>query len=295
MNKLTYITFWGICMSIVLLFSCCSISEKEKADANQEIAELYEKGLFAQAQQKIKLLKNGQPTEETYCFADSIEDYINRYQKEYPYTQRQIVSLLTEEGIVADADDLSQWEQNHQLQYILIDEEKRYFKSALRNLLLLNDSLREISGAVGLNDKSLTDFCLTHMYGDCGMQTLLFMTLCRYKGIPARWQSGWMLHPGNVNLHDWCEVWYNGIGWVPVDVSFKLQDSDDMNIKEFYISGIDSYRLIVNTDYGRELHPKKKFPRSEPWDFQRGEMEWQKGNLYFDVWKRSIDVEYNKH
>ena len=129
-------------------------------------------------------------------------------------------------------------------------------------------------------------------HGDCGMQTLLFMTLARSQGIPVKWQSGWMLHPREVNLHDWCEVYYEGIGWVPLDQSFGLQDSAEDPVRNFYRSGIDSYRLIVNDDYGRELSPKKKFMRSEPYDFQRGELEWEGGNLYFDRWKWHMEVEY---
>jgi hypothetical protein len=135
-------------------------------------------------------------------------------------------------------------------------------------------------------------YVLKNRRGDCGMQTLLFLSLCRSEGIPARWQSGWMLHPGHVNLHDWCEVYIEPAGWVPVDVSFKLQPSDNKQISEFYISGIDSYRLIVNNDYGTPLYPLKKFPRSEPLDFQRGEVEWKGGNIYFNKWNYKMDVSY---
>ena len=135
-------------------------------------------------------------------------------------------------------------------------------------------------------------YVLDNMRGDCGMKTLLFMTLARYNGIPVRWQSGWMLHPGEVNLHDWCEVYYEGAGWVPVDVSFGLMPSEDIRIREFYISGIDSYRFIVNDDIMAPLHPEKKFFRSEPYDFQRGELEWDGGNLYFDQWKYRMEVSY---
>jgi transglutaminase-like putative cysteine protease len=124
------------------------------------------------------------------------------------------------------------------------------------------------------------------------MQTLLFMTMARYQKIPVKWQSGWMMHPDEVNLHDWCEVWYEGIGWVPLDMSFNLQNSTDLREKEFYISGIDAYRLIVNDAIGSRFIPNKTFPRSEPYDFQRGEVEWRGGNLYFDKWNYQINVEY---
>jgi transglutaminase-like putative cysteine protease len=74
--------------------------------------------------------------------------------------------------------------------------------------------------------ESIPEYVLKYRKGDCGMQTLLFMSLARVSGIPCKWQSGWMLHPGEVNLHDWCEVYYEGVGWVPLDQSFGLQDSE---------------------------------------------------------------------
>jgi transglutaminase-like putative cysteine protease len=135
-------------------------------------------------------------------------------------------------------------------------------------------------------------YVLTNRRGDCGMQTLLFMTMARVQHIPVKWQSGWMMHPLDVNLHDWCEVYYQGTGWVPLDMSFNLQKSNDLREKEFYISGIDAYRLIINDGIGSELVPAKKYARSEPYDFQRGEVEWRGGNLYFDQWDYKMNVEY---
>jgi len=135
-------------------------------------------------------------------------------------------------------------------------------------------------------------YVLTNRRGDCGMQTLLFMTMARYQKIPVKWQSGWMMHPNEVNLHDWCEVYYNGVGWVPLDMSFNLQNSADLHEKEFYISGVDAYRLIVNDAIGSRFVSEKKFPRSEPYDFQRGEVEWEGGNLYFNQWNYEMHVDY---
>ncbi len=135
-------------------------------------------------------------------------------------------------------------------------------------------------------------YVLEKKHGDCGMKTLLFMTMARYSGIPCKWQSGWMLHPGEINLHDWCEVYFEGIGWIPVDQSFGLQNIDNIEIKEFYTSGIDAYRMIINDDFSAPLFPEKEYYRSEPVDFQRGELEWKGGNLYFDKWNYDLDVTY---
>lgn len=141
---------------------------------------------------------------------------------------------------------------------------------------------------------NIPEYVLENMHGDCGQQTLLFMTMARYKGIPAKWQSGWILIPGEVGLHDWAEVYYEGIGWVPVDQSFERLNSEDENIKYFYTCGIDPYRLIVNDDYNQDFYPKKKYFRSETVDFQRGEVETQDRNLYFNQWNYHMDVRYIK-
>ena len=126
---------------------------------------------------------------------------------------------------------------------------------------------------------------------------MLLITMCRCAGIPARWESGWMLHPGDINLHDWGEAYFEGVGWVPVDVSFgrgrvtdPLKTKDDVLL--YYTRGLDAYRLIVNDDWGRDLYPAKIYPRSETVDFQRGEVEWQGGNLYFDKWSYDLTDKY---
>lgn len=140
----------------------------------------------------------------------------------------------------------------------------------------------------------IPEYTIKNMRGDCGMQTFLIISILRYKGIPVKWQSGWMMPPGGQNLHDWSEVYYEGTGWVPVDISYDLQKSDDESVKNFYLSGIDSYRLIVNNGIAGPLHPQKHFMRSEPYDFQRGEVEWEGGNLYFDKWDYNMQIELIK-
>ncbi|MDR1553964.1 MAG: transglutaminase domain-containing protein [Prevotellaceae bacterium] len=139
---------------------------------------------------------------------------------------------------------------------------------------------------------NIPEYVIENNHGDCGMVGLLYITLCRYNGIPAKWQSGFMLHPGDVNLHDWAETYFEGIGWVPVDPSFIRRSFADKDVNAFYSNGIDAYRWIVNDDYSQEFSPAKKYPRSETVDFQRGEVEWSGGNLYFNKWKWNIDVEY---
>jgi transglutaminase-like putative cysteine protease len=138
--------------------------------------------------------------------------------------------------------------------------------------------------------ESLTQYALERKHGDCGIQTMLFMTLCRLNGIPARWESGWTTGADN-NMHDWCAIYLAPYGWLPVDVSYGLVDSDNEREKWFFLGGMDSYRLVVNSDYAQTLYPAKTHFRSEIVDFQRGEVEWRGGNLYFDQWTWNFEVE----
>lgn len=140
---------------------------------------------------------------------------------------------------------------------------------------------------------NIPEYVLDNGHGDCGQVTLLFVTLCRLSGIPAHFQSGFMMHPRAWNLHDWAEVYFEGVGWVPVDQSFGIPSfADNADEEYFFLGGIDSWRMVVNSDYGMPLVPAKKYPRSETVDFQRGEVEWEGGNLYFTQWNYDIEIDY---
>ena len=134
----------------------------------------------------------------------------------------------------------------------------------------------------------LPDYALAHGHGDCGIQAMTFMTFCRYNGIPAHWETGWVCGLSN-DMHDWCEIYLAPYGWVPVDVTFGLIDSPVDRERWFYLGGMDGFRLVVNGDFGQPLYPEKTHYRSEIVDFQRGEIEWRGGNLYFDQWDWNFD------
>lgn len=132
---------------------------------------------------------------------------------------------------------------------------------------------------------NISDYALHAGHADCGQQTLLLMALLRLNGIPARWQSGWVYgDDGYTNMHDWAWMYLAPYGWVPVDVTTGRFDSADPQLADFYFGGLDAYRVAYNDDYGREFVPAKTHERSETVDSQRGEVEWEGGNLYFDQW-----------
>jgi transglutaminase-like putative cysteine protease len=139
--------------------------------------------------------------------------------------------------------------------------------------------------------RNIADYCLEHRYGDCGQEALLFMSLCRLNGIPARWQSGWNTFPDSKNIHDWTEIYIEPYGWMPVDPYMSifatqytpnLSEAERREIRDFYFGGLDQYRLIANCDHSKELAPAKRALRSDTVDFQRGELESGEHNIYFD-------------
>jgi transglutaminase-like putative cysteine protease len=131
----------------------------------------------------------------------------------------------------------------------------------------------------------LSAYTLDAGHGDCGEQTMLLMTLMRMNGIPARWQSGWTFTNGDYNdIHDWAEIYLAPYGWIPVDVTYGRLDSRDPSLNWFYLGGLDNFRVAFNDDFSQEFVPAKKFFRSDTVDSQRGEVEWDGGNLYYDKW-----------
>jgi transglutaminase-like putative cysteine protease len=132
---------------------------------------------------------------------------------------------------------------------------------------------------------NISDYALRAGHADCGQQTLLLMALLRLNGIPARWQSGMVYSDGDYdNLHDWGWMHVAPHGWIPMDVTTGRLEHPDPAVAGFYLGGLDAYRIAFNDDYGRGFTPAKQHERSDDVDSQRGEVEWQGGNLYFDQW-----------
>lgn len=147
--------------------------------------------------------------------------------------------------------------------------------------------------------RNISEYCAQKGYGDCGQAALLFITLCRYNGIPARWQSGWLTIPGGKTIHDWTEIYIMPYGWIPVDPYmgvFAMQyfsgpTEQRKMIRDFYFGGLDQYRIAANSDHNQELNPPKKSFRSDNVDFQRGELEYGSTNIYFDKYSFELKVD----
>ena len=181
----------------------------------------------------------------------------------------------------------------------VVGSETNPYYAAKRIYLWLSENMKYSYAREYSTIRNISKYAFNHRYGDCGQITLLFMVLCRMSGIPARWESGWMLYPDLVNLHDWCTIYLDPYGWVPVDPNFgveamnswdTLKSSERKSIREFYFGNMDPHRLIVNSDHGKSFIPPKRHFRSDTVDFQRGEVETDEENIYYDRFTYDLEI-----
>jgi transglutaminase-like putative cysteine protease/ubiquinone/menaquinone biosynthesis C-methylase UbiE len=235
----------------------------------------------------------------TVCFTHTMDDPAKelKYELAFEYTSSAYYPVLKDELVKPLAADFDRQYLSERLPHIaftpqlkakvaeIIGDEANPLAKARKIFHWIDANIKyhaeEEYGVI----PSFSGACLTRGRGDCGVQAILFITMCRAAGVPARWQSGWETKPAGWNMHDWAEFYVEPWGWLPADPSYGVQSkSDDPRVRDFYIGHQDSYRLIVNLDYGRPLVPPKQSLRSEPADFQKGEVEIDGRNLYYDDW-----------
>lgn len=132
--------------------------------------------------------------------------------------------------------------------------------------------------------ENLVEFAASNLKGDCGVQAALFITLCRISGVPAKWQSGLVASEQFVSPHDWAQFYVEPYGWLFADLSVggSSWNAGNYDHWNFYFGNLDPLRMIANSEFQYPLEPVKKFYRTDPYDNQVGEAEWEGGNIYVD-------------
>ena len=117
------------------------------------------------------------------------------------------------------------------------------------------------------------EYCALTGKGDCGIQALLFIALCRIVGIPARWQSGLEVNSKSAGGHDWAQFYAEPWGWLFCDPSFggSAYRRGDEARRRFYFGNVDPYRMIANSRYQTAFTPAETWDRCDPYDNQSGE------------------------
>ncbi|SDW47869.1 transglutaminase-like domain-containing protein [Tepidimicrobium xylanilyticum] len=142
---------------------------------------------------------------------------------------------------------------------------------------------------------NVPEYAAYNLKGDCGIQAMLFITLCRIVGIPARWQSGLVVNPNYIGCHDWAEFYIEPYGWLFADPSFGGSGLRNKNEKRwnFYFGHVDPFRMVANSEFHYNFYPKKKFLRQDPYDNQEGEMEYLDRPVFhdeYDVIQEIVEV-----
>lgn len=120
----------------------------------------------------------------------------------------------------------------------------------------------------------IADQCAKTLRGDCGVFALLFITLCRISGIPARWQSGLAVRPDSVGPHDWAMFYLAPHGWLWADCSFgsSARRNGETERRRHYFGSLDPWRMVANSAFQAPLTPPMQDWRQDPYDNQVGEL-----------------------
>ncbi len=132
----------------------------------------------------------------------------------------------------------------------------------------------------------IPEYCASRLRGDCGVQALTFITMCRIAGIPARWQSGLYADWRSADSHDWAMFYVAPFGWLYCDCSFggsawRQKAYDRWN---FYFCNLDPYRVCLTDMFQADFQPPMSYLRSDPYDNQRGEVERTDGPVERTQW-----------
>ena len=131
-----------------------------------------------------------------------------------------------------------------------------------------------------LND--IPETCAYSRHGDCGVQALTFITMCRIAGIPAMWESGLAVNAAEGSCHDWAMFWLEEKGWLYADCSFggSAARRGEEALRRHYFGSLDTGRFAANHAFQAPLTPPKTSWRADPYDNQLGEMELEGEGLH---------------
>lgn len=240
------------------------------------------------------------------CFEDTLEE--NRtFYVEYQYKVQADYISLWEKNSVIPVRKGKDWKltEEEQQEYLeeqyphirfspylktlaeeIVGEEKQPLEIARKIYNYITENVQYSYMKAYSLIPDIPQYCARNLRGDCGVQALLFITLCRICGVPAGWQSGLYANPGYVGPHDWAMFYVEPYGWLYADPSFggSAHAAGDENRRRFYFGNLDPYRMAANHAFQQEFTVKKKFMPIDPYDNQSGEIESEtKGFASYEV------------
>lgn len=245
--------------------------------------------LISSAPENGKIASEAAPQRTLYFDADMPENH--PFTAEYAYTQTvryadlwtpMQPSILYPHAPAPTGDDLAPCPPHIVFTPYLISLAREITKNDAAPLDQARSVYRWITGHVRYAYQrpyrmiaSGAEYTATGLKGDCGLQALLFITLLRTLGIPARWESGLYAGPNHVGCHDLAQFYTEAYGWLPADCSFGGSGfrSGNEERRAFYFGNLDPYRFVANNRYFAAFEDQKRYLRHDPYDNQSGEAE----------------------
>ncbi|MDR1325439.1 MAG: transglutaminase domain-containing protein [Treponema sp.] len=159
----------------------------------------------------------------------------------------------------------------------ILDDETNPLKKARRIYDFITRTVRYSFMPEYAIIENIAEYAAVNLKGDCGVQAILFITLCRMAGVPARWQSGLSVSEFSTGCHDWAEFYVEPWGWLFVDPSFGggAVGSGALDRWNYYFGNLDIFRMAANSAVGADFVPPKQQFRADPVDNQTGEVEYE--------------------
>lgn len=142
---------------------------------------------------------------------------------------------------------------------------------------------------------SIPEYVATSLKGDCGVQAILFITLCRIAGIPATWQAGLYATPYTIGNHDWARFYIAPYGWLYADCSFGgsgYRNGAKLR-RDFYFGHLEPFRIPSTSEFQHTMNPAMRFTRRDPYDNQTGEVEYFNQAIpqeHYDMYQKVIEI-----
>ncbi len=142
-------------------------------------------------------------------------------------------------------------------------------------------------------------FSLDSKQGDSFIYVMLFCTLCRSAGIPARPVAGYLIDNEKRSIrHFWAEFYLPHVGWIPVDL--LLGDNKQYesflwheNAKSYYFGNIDNRHITFSKGYVilKKITPAGRTVRKAGLPNLQSMHEEIKGNLHeYSILWRDVKV-----
>ncbi len=249
---------------------------------------------------KYKYLNSGDHPQRTIYFEDNIDD-TKEFYVEYEYDNIMKYQELDFNKVLNNQPKFYLHEQAPHIVFTpyLKSLAKEIIKDETNNLIKAKLIYEYITTHITYSFvrnyytiPNISEYAALGGKGDCGVQALLFITLCRYVGIPARWQAGLYVTPYDIGNHDWARFYVAPYGWLYADCSFggSAYRNGDKERWQYYFGHLDPFRMPANSDYQFDLYPTKNFIRQDPYDNQTGEAEYEDRGLYLNDYDLHLEV-----